>query len=462
MLVVIYGQYSYDCELDSIDIYFEYGNSVVFSTGEKTIVSNGIKMVNCEKLEVISKCYIEQYQGPYEAKRYFRGDNLIIQGIISFFTGLPLTIYHSNDSYAGIKPIEYKKQKIHLSMNGIDYTGDLKILLKKLEEEPELIITLLDRWRKAIYLKAESCDADLYYDESTLSFFHILELFGDTVNGELREKLEYNINKMLQQHYANFYFNDSQIKQMVDQNKKAVSNLLIGDHLSLSVKVKYFLEKYELLDGNIAFFVDNMIKVRNAIAHGRITYQKVFIWPLSPFFNLAKDSYENIEFLYFFTAVMISKYVGIHCWEDEWMEIKGYLMPPQKIVDAFLEGKIHIEKDSLIDGNQYNISWRTLFNYYVKKPKKEIRKKIELAVADIFLEVLVNQENASDIFNISLIFADSDEEAIKEKAINNIKLIIEKDWHNWSNIRDAYTYLQFYSVDVVWYKNYLYNKEYLK
>lgn len=462
MPVVIYGQYSYDCELDSIDIYFEYGNSVVFSTGEKTIVSNGIKMVNCEKLEVISKCYVEQYQGPYEAKRYFRGDNLVIQGIITFFTGLPLTVYHSNDSRAGVKPTEYKRQKIHLSMNGIDYTRDLKILLKKLEEEPELIITLLDRWRKAIYLKAESCDADLYYDESTLSFFHILELFGDTVNGELRKKLEDNIEKMLQQHYANFYFNDSQIKQMVDQNKKAVSSLLIGDYLSLSVKVKYFLEKYELLDDNIAFFIDNMIKVRNAIAHGRITYQKVFIWPLPQFFNLAKDSYENIEFLYFFTAVMISKYVGIHCWEDEWMEIKGYLMPPQKIVDAFLEGEIHIEKDSLIDGNQYNISWRTLFNYYVKKPKKEIRKKIELAVADIFLEVLVNRENASDIFNISLIFADSDEEAIKEKAINNIKLIIEKDWHNWSNIRDAYTYLQFYSVDVVWYKNYLYNKEYLK
>ena len=148
-----------------------------------------------------------------------------------------------------------------------------------------MIITLLDRWRKAIYLKAESCDADLYYDESTLSFFHILGLFGDTVNGELRKKLEDNIEKMLQQHYANFYFNDSQIKQMVDQNKKAVSSLLIGDYLSLSVKVKYFLEKYELLDDNIAFFIDNMIKVRNAIAHGRITYQKVFIWPLPPFFQ---------------------------------------------------------------------------------------------------------------------------------------------------------------------------------
>lgn len=41
MEVIIYGQYYYDCELDSIDIYFEYGNSVVFSTGEKTTAHDG-------------------------------------------------------------------------------------------------------------------------------------------------------------------------------------------------------------------------------------------------------------------------------------------------------------------------------------------------------------------------------------------------------------------------------------
>lgn len=253
MEVIIYGQYYYDCELDSIDIYFEYGNSVVFSTGEKTTAHDGIRSINCAKLTVISKGSVEQYQGPSEVKRYFRGENLVIQGIISFFTGLPLTIYHSNSSSAGIEPIEYKKQKTHLSMEGVDYTSDLEILLKKLDKEPELTISLLDRWRKAIYLKAESCDADLYYDEATLSFFHILELFGDTVNKELKTKLENSIEKMMQQHYANFYFNDNQIKQMVNQNKKAVNSLLIGDFLSLSVKVKYYLEKYELLDDNVAF-----------------------------------------------------------------------------------------------------------------------------------------------------------------------------------------------------------------
>lgn len=462
MAVVTYGQYFYDCELNSIDIYFEYGNSVVFSTGKKTTAHDGIKTIKYAELTVISKCPVEQYQEPFEVKRYFRGENLVIQGIISFFTGLPLTIYHSNSSAAGIEPIEYKKQKIHLSMDGSDYTSDLEILLKKLVKEPELIITLLDRWRKAIYLKAESCDADLYYDEATLSFFHILELFGDTVNRELKTKLEDNIEKMMQQHYANYYFNDIQIKQMIDQNKKAVNSILIGDFLSLSVKVKYFLEKYKLLDDNVAYFVDNMVKVRNAIAHGRITYQKLFMWPLPPFFSLAKDSYENSEFLFFLTAVMISRYVGMNCWEKEWLETKNYLMPSQQSVKSFLKGEFHLEKEAMIKGNEYNITWRTLFNYYVKKPKKEIRREIELAVADLFIDTLVNEENAPDIFNVSIIFADSEKREIQEKAIENIKIIVKEDWHAWSNIRDAYIYLEFYSVDILWYKEFLINREYLK
>lgn len=102
MAVVTYGQYFYDCELNSIDIYFEYGNSVVFSTGKKTTAHDGIKTIKCAELTVISKCPVEQYQGPFEVKRYFRGENLVIQGIISFFTGLPLTIYHSNTNLISV------------------------------------------------------------------------------------------------------------------------------------------------------------------------------------------------------------------------------------------------------------------------------------------------------------------------------------------------------------------------
>lgn len=459
-----YSQHNYNCHAESIEVYFEYNNSVVFDTGKKNITHDGISQIICKELTVISKCELEQYAGPAETHKYSRGDNLVIQGIITFFTGFPLTIYHSNNSSGGIFPIYHKKQKTHLIIDNVDYTSDLIILLDRLNKEPELIITLLDRWRKAVYLKEQSCDADLYYDEATLSFFHIFELFGESIGGELKNKLENNIENMMYQYFKSYYFTESQTKQMVEQNRKSVNRLLIGDFLNLAIKVKYFLEKYELLDDNVAFFIDNMIKIRNAIAHGRITYQKVFMWPLPPFFNLSKDSYENIEFLFFLSAVMISKYIGISCWEDEWNEAKELLMPPNHIISAFLDNSLVIEDFNyamLVRGNKYNITWRTLFNYYVKNSKKIIRERIEVATRDAFMNTTIDEDNAPDSFNISIIFADSEDFDIKQKAIENVKTIITNNWYGWSNFKDAYTYLEFYSVTVVWYKEFLLNREYI-
>lgn len=290
-------------------------------------------------------------------------------------------------------------------------------------------------------------------------------MFGDSINKELKQKLENNIADMLYQHFQSYYFESTQIRQLVEQNKKAVNRLLIGDYLSLAVKIKYFLEKYELLDDNVAFFVDNMIKVRNAIAHGRITYQKAFMWPLPPFFSLAKDSYENIEFLFFLTVEMISKYIGISCWEEEWNEAKEFLMPPNRIISDFLENSLVIENfnyDMLVKGNKYNITWRTLFNYYVKKPKKAIRESMEATLKDTFMNTPTDEENAPDIFNISIIFADSEDNDIKIKAIENVKTIISNNWYAWSNFKDVYTYLEFYSVTVVWYKEFLLKRDYIE
>lgn len=461
MSINAYNQHYYSCKSNSIEVYFEYNNSVVFDTGNIINAGDGYGINECKELSVITKCELEKSSPLSEMPRYSRNDNLVIQGIISFFTGFPLTVYDSQSSSSSVTPIEYNKQDTHLIIEGVDYTDELKKLLLKLDDEPELIITLLDRWRKAIYLKEQSFDADLYYDEATLNFFHIFELFGERFSNELKQKLENNIENMLDAHFKLFYFNESQVQQMVEQNKKSVSRLLIGDYLNLAIKLKFFLEKYDLLDDNVAFFVDNMIKVRNAVAHGRITYNKNFIWPLSPFYNLAKDSYDNVEFLFFLSAVMISRYIGISCWEPEWTEAKSFLMPPNNIIAAFFNAELDahgLTNEMLCNGNKYNITWKTLFNYYVKNPKQAVREQLETVLKDSFLDTAIDEETAPDIFNISVIFSDSQNSDIKSKAIENIKAIIDNGWYGWPNISDAYTYLEFYSVPLNWYKSFLLEK----
>ena len=85
MARLVYSEHYYNCEVDDIQVYFEYKNSVVFSTNKKTRALHGGFPVKCKLIKVISKCEIEDYAGIYEVNRKTRGDHLVIQGIISFF-----------------------------------------------------------------------------------------------------------------------------------------------------------------------------------------------------------------------------------------------------------------------------------------------------------------------------------------------------------------------------------------
>lgn len=462
-----YGQYTYSYDgLDNdIDFYFEFKNLVVFTNNKKTIKDEDLSKGKSNEIIITMKNGIDQDNNPLDLPRYIRGEMLIVQGIISFFIGYPITVYDVKESTTKTSSIHIEKQETYFAIGNKDYTLDLIKTLSAINKEPELIITLLDRWRKAIYLKKESVDADLFYDESIINFFHILELLGESVNSDLKKKLEKNIEEMLKAYYNACYYSESKIEQMVLQNKKTISRVLMGENLNLSSKIKHYLKKHKMLNGNTSFFIDSIIKVRNAVAHGRITYYDKFIWPLSPFFNLAKDAYENIDFLFLITATMISNYIGIERWKDEWEELKIYLPPSNETVNNFLEDKLinsDIDFDTFLKGNQYNITWGTLFNQYLKKPQKKYYEKLEKKVRNTFIKAQIDEQNAPDMFNISLIFADSKDFQIKEKAIENIKLIIRCNWYGYFNFKDAYSYLNFYNIELGWYKEFLNKKEYLK
>lgn len=456
-----YSKYRYAYMASDVDVYFKYNDSIVYSTGEEIDTSDD----QCTEIIIITETQLEEYSSVKNIGRQCRSELLAIQDILSFFTGIPMTVYDCIGVSDGFEPIPYPVQETHFSIGDEDFTSDLLKMLERVEQEPQRLITLLDRWRKAMYLRSESYDADLFYDEAILSFFHILELFGENCSAEIRTKLEDNIKAFLKTYFRSTYLSSTQVDAEIGKNKKAINNLLIGNHLTLSTKIKYFLEKYQLLDDNVAFFVDSMINIRNAIAHGRITHHNKFIWPLSPFFNLAKDSYENMVFLYLLTAVMISRYIGISCWEKEWEGAKELLLPPVETFTSFLDETLmfdELDSDGLLTGNVYHLTWMTIFNHYIKNPKKEILRKIEKRVKVFFMETGIDEGDAPDLFNISLLFADSDDVEIKNRAVENITLIIKNRWSGWSNFKDAYSYLDFYNVELTWYKEFLESGRYLE
>lgn len=459
-----YSKNIYAYNYEDIDVCFQYKNSIVYSTDKLTTVANANGTFKGREIEIVSTYFVEDYDSVHEGARYCRSEILVVLDIISFFTGIPFTVYHKQSSSCRIEEIGYPDKPMTLVIEGKSYTDQLAKLLEKIETEQELVISLLDRWRKANYLREESCDANLYHDEAILSYFHIIELFAEGNNNILKNNLKEEINSSLYEYYhKNFFFNENQIDSKINSVREVIYQVLIGKELSLSYKVKCFLKNYNLLNPNVSYFIDSVIKSRNAIAHGRITYQEKLIWPLPPFFCLARDSYDVLEFLQFLTGRMISCYIGIECWSEEWEEAKMFLLPPESILSLFLNDKSQFEDintESLCIGNLQNITWMTIFNHYIRNPRKFNIRRLADSMKEYFMDTEITEENGADLFDISVILCDCHDDCIKEKAISNVEKIIKEGWFAWSNFKDLYRYLDYYGVTPTWYRTYLENTMY--
>ena len=465
---IVYSKYYYDCgEFDGdiqFDIYFEFENIVAFNNQNKILTqdkySDDDSLEKHNEIIIITKYELEENEPILEANRYCRKNLLIVEGIITFFIGIPLSVLFCDKIDTKCSPIFYEKHNFHLSIENKDYTSDLIKLLERVGNEPEQVISLLDRWRKAVLLKYESSESDLYNEEAILSFFLIFELLGESLNDELKNKLTNkltnNIKQILKNYYEELYLSNFQVEQMVNEKIKLIKSILIGDYLPLRIKIEFFLKKYDMLDPITSNFIKNIIKTRNTVAHGRIdniiNSKGKFIWPLSPFFNLVRDSYNIVELLYYMTAIMISKFLGLNRWIDIWKDIKACFPPSIELIKDFYDNKLDNGIEMLLTGNQYNITWRTIFQIYISHFNSIELNKMEKKLKIHFIKTLVNEENSMDILNISVLFADSQDNEIKNKAIENIKTIAVNRWCDWSDFRDIYQYLDFYNVNIKWFK----------
>jgi hypothetical protein len=352
-------------------------------------------------------------------------------------------------------------EEILLTVNNIDYTDDVKKVLRHLDVERNLIISLLDRWRKATYLMEESCDANLYHDEAILNFFHILELFAETKSVKINHNLKLHITEFLNSYFeSNFFLSEGQTKEKVQSKLSILKEVLIKEEFSIGHKIKFFLKEYDLLDSNVSYLIDRTIKVRNAIAHGRLIYKEKMIWPLPPFFYLTEDSYDLLYELQILSAKMIATYLEISCWDYEWNDLKKQLLPPDNILEKFLDNPEvfpEIDNDSLCIGNIYNITWNTIFQHYIINRKKFSLNKL-LALKRHLIATEVNEDNGGLLFNISVVLCDCEDIEVANKSKSNVIKIKEHNWYNWSNYKDAFRFLEYNNIPVIWYKEYLIRK----
>lgn len=229
------------------------------------------------QLVINTKKEINEIDGIIEVKRYARTDTIVLNNILTFLTGHLFTIYEISSSEININKIqENYKNNFYFKFQDNNYYDDLNRIFEKINNDDDkyLIITLLDRWRKSLYL-LELVESDDLYDEAFLSYFHILEILAN------------ENNKLRTQH-----------------------------NLPIRKKLMNFLEDYGLLDKKTEELIKKVIKLRNEIAHGKLTYKDLHNWPLPAFLNITNSTAYNLLYeIQILSARAISSFLGISLWE---------------------------------------------------------------------------------------------------------------------------------------------------
>jgi hypothetical protein len=432
--------------IDEFIVEFKFNDTTVYTEENQLIVE-------CIKA-------IDSIDSPLEIKRYTRPDLLVIEGILSYFTGHLFTIYELKESKTQMVETGMNPSKniasTKLSLEGSDHSKDLTLLLEKIKEKrfKTLIITLLDRWRKALYMVGES-EVNTYHDEAILTHFHILELLVVHYYDDFKEEANEEIKRFLTV-FASETLNQSgnSKENTINSKLKILKEVLISDEASITTKINYFLKRHSMLDERTNSLVNKIVKIRNSIAHGRMSYKEKLIWPLPPFFNISSgESQMVISQIQILTARAIAVHLGLDSWKEDWEFVHSTLPPSDEVLINFIKNTDEHRKitgSDLIDGSYKNITVESLVDYYVENRSKCSLTELEQALAKTLIDVPINEENSGILFLASVLLSDSQNEELSSISRSNVELVHKNDWYGYSNIKDIVRYFDFYNIEVKW------------
>ncbi len=423
-------------------------------------------------LLIETESQLDKIDSVLETARYSRPRVLIILSVLSFLSGRAFTIYEIkgsrshklNKSQTGIP------NKVEVSdfiIEGKDKSKDLLRLLLILSSNDEdtrrLAASLLDRWRKALYLKEQS-DAQLYSDESLLAYFHILELLSNYYQEQLIVESENKLNNFLINLFSDsFKLRGNHLEQEKNQKFRQLRSLLLADgQLSVFSKICYSLDQLGMLDTKTQTLVSTLVKARNEVTHVRQVYQDKFIWPLPPFFPLDKDSDEHVWEIELLSARAIASHMGLDAWKEEWEDLHRQLHPPIEIIQSFIEKECFqkISSKQFIKGNYEGVRPSSIIDLYLSK--KLTLHQTEVTLRSLLIDTQVNKNNAHELFIAALLFADSPDEKLSEKCKLIVIKIHEHEWIYYSNIKDILRYLEYRGFSPKWLRSWIESKDHVK
>jgi len=396
------------------------------------------------------------------AHLYTRPTILILLSVISYLSDHPLTIYEVFSVETKITSDE-KPNKIEVSKtvhNQIDRSSDLIRILEaiyvKEEGINEFLTSALSRWHKARYLEEQS-DASLYYEEGFLVYFHIMELFSNYYSKEQIDEAQDQIEKFVKSLLLNtLKVRDNHLEQIAKEKYKAVRSILLSDgQISITSKICYFLDRVDLLDLKTQYFVEQLVKIRNTIAHGRHVNHKKLSYPLPPFLSINSDVEKFIFEIRVFTGRVIGAYLSIETWSDIWIDIHHWLHPPPEYVKKFINNNSFesITPTDFIEGTIDGVRPSSLVENFLSQKIK--LQKLEMGLKSFLLDVEVDKNNAFEIFEAAIILADSQDKNLSDRC-RSMVIDIHKNKLVWySNIKDILREIEQQEVKLVWFREWI-------
>jgi hypothetical protein len=397
-------------------------------------------------LNISIETELDSYESVSECAMYARPRLLIIQGILSFLLQKAFVPFQSHTGHhekTALNKVESRK----FFYAGSDYLPYLDKIVAFLESvqptDQRLFFSLIDRYRKALFLEIESEDSMVHDDEILLSYFHILELLAGKYYPQQKATALESINQFTMSFLQKTYLIEgNHLQSELNSKQKLVESILIPN-ISVGSKIMYMLNQQKLLTKRLKSFIAATIKDRNNVAHGKQVYQKRLIFPVPQFFPLIKNRQYHPEMIRVLSGRVIAIFLGLDHLKDKWQIIDENLLPTLEEIRIFLKDKRYktLSIEDFYAGKGADITPYSLAYYLLNK--KTTVEEVVPALSHLILKYRKIEHEITQIIMAVVLIVDIADHDLKEKCIDIIIISSQEGWHPDFKFRDILYYLEY-------------------